>query len=111
LFYLQVYKIVPSKKSIATVDFTKPQSLFQMIVVWKIVKNDTIARRISIVALALITKIVVGVAVPIKMVTHKTSIPRKHKNKPSATHSIRIICLLSFEISPNPSTIFCVGKR
>ncbi len=109
--FFTVYKIVPSRKSIATVDFTKPHSLFQMILVLKIVRKDIIASRISITAHALITKTVVGVIVPINTVIHNTNMPIKHKNKPSATHSINIIRLLSFEISPKPSTIFCVGKR
>jgi len=98
--------MVPSRKSIATVDFTKPQSLFHITDVLKIVRKEIIASKISIKPHALITKTVVGVMVPIKTVIHKTSIPIKHKNKPSATHSIRIICLLSFEILPKPSTIF-----
>ena len=45
------------------------------------------------------------------IVTEKIRIPRNIRVIPSMIHSIRMMCLLSVEIFPNPLTIDRVGNR
>jgi hypothetical protein len=73
------------------------------------VNNDktTIAR--SIKAEILYTIMETGFCEPPKTVTNSTSKPMKHSVRPSATHSIVIIRLLSSDIDPKPLTIDLVG--
>ena len=96
------HSALPTRNNTAAVDLMYGQIFMGTMDVFALVNPVSTAIAISMPADARYTIMETGLGSPPRVVIDRVSAPMKHIARPSATHSILIMRLLSSDIAPKP---------